>query len=91
MGEMKSDMGGAAAGGTQGGLTEIYLEGLRFPMVKLYKRGKEDPELFGILNNNIRVPDKTLGDIADIALGIVAPDGREVANWQHGKKMEQGA
>lgn len=58
-----ADMGGAAAGGTQGGLTEIYLEGLRFPMVKLYKRGKEDPELFGILNNNIRVPDKTLGDI----------------------------
>ena len=41
-----ADMGGAAAGGTQGGLTEIYLEGLRFPMVKLFKRGKEDPELF---------------------------------------------
>ena len=58
-----ADMGGAAAGGTQGGLTEIYLEGIRFPMVKLYKRGKEDAELFGILNNNIRVPDKTLGDI----------------------------
>lgn len=58
-----ADMGGAVAGGTQGGLTEIYLEGLRFPMVKLFKKGKEDPELFGILNNNIRVPDKTLGDI----------------------------
>jgi N-methylhydantoinase B len=58
-----ADMGGAAAGGTQGGLTEIYLEGIRFPMVKLYKKGKEDQELIGILNNNIRVPDKTLGDI----------------------------
>ncbi|CAG0956932.1 N-methylhydantoinase B [Anaerolineae bacterium] len=58
-----ADMGGAAAGGTQGGLTEIYLEGIRFPMVKLYKKGKEDAELIGILNNNIRVPDKTLGDI----------------------------
>ncbi|RMG48065.1 MAG: hydantoinase B/oxoprolinase family protein [Acidobacteria bacterium] len=58
-----SDMGGAAPGGTAGGLTEIYLEGLRFPFVKLYKRGREDPELFGILANNIRVPDKTLGDI----------------------------
>jgi len=58
-----SDMGGAAPGGTAGGLNEIYLEGLRFPMVKLYKRGEEDPELFGILENNIRVPDKTLGDI----------------------------
>lgn len=58
-----SDMGGAAPGGTAGGLNEIYLEGLRFPMVKLYKRGQEDPELFGILENNIRVPHKTLGDI----------------------------
>ncbi|HLC02642.1 MAG TPA: hydantoinase B/oxoprolinase family protein [Anaerolineales bacterium] len=58
-----SDMGGAAPGGTAGGLTEIYLEGLRLPFVKLYKRGQEDRELFGILANNIRVPDKTLGDI----------------------------
>jgi N-methylhydantoinase B len=58
-----SDMGGAVPGGTAGGLTEIYMEGLRFPMVKLYKKGEEDPELFGILENNIRVPDKTLGDI----------------------------
>ncbi|MCC6192682.1 MAG: hydantoinase B/oxoprolinase family protein [Anaerolineales bacterium] len=58
-----SDMGGAAPGGTAGGLTEIYLEGLRLPFVKLYKRGREDRELFGILANNIRVPDKTLGDI----------------------------
>ncbi len=58
-----SDMGGAAPGGTAGGLTEIYMEGLRLPFVKLYKRGEEDQELFGILENNIRVPDKTLGDI----------------------------
>ncbi|HKZ55430.1 MAG TPA: hydantoinase B/oxoprolinase family protein [Anaerolineales bacterium] len=58
-----ADMGGAAPGGTAGGLTEIYLEGLRLPFVKLYKRGEEDAELFGILNNNIRVPHKTLGDI----------------------------
>jgi N-methylhydantoinase B len=58
-----TDMGGAAPGGTAGGLTEIYLEGLRFPFVKLYKKGVEDRELFGILANNIRVPEKTLGDI----------------------------
>jgi N-methylhydantoinase B len=58
-----SDMGGAAPGGTAGGLTEIFQEGLRLPLIKLYKRGQEDQELFGILANNIRVPDKTLGDI----------------------------
>lgn len=58
-----TDMGGAAPGGTAGGLTEIYLEGLRLPFVKLFKAGREDDELFGILANNIRVPDRTLGDI----------------------------
>ncbi|MFQ5942660.1 MAG: hydantoinase B/oxoprolinase family protein [Anaerolineales bacterium] len=58
-----TDMGGAAPGGTAGGLTEIYMEGIRLPFVKLYKQGQEDRELFELLANNIRVPEKTLGDI----------------------------
>lgn len=58
-----SDMGGAAAGGVAGGLTEIFMEGLRLPMVKLYKEGEPDKEIFSIIANNIRVPDKTIGDI----------------------------
>jgi N-methylhydantoinase B len=67
-----SDMGGAAAGGVAGGLTEIFMEGLRLPMVKLYKKGEPDKEIFGIIANNIRVPDKTIGDIkAQAASGFV--------------------
>ncbi len=58
-----SDFGGVAAGGVAGGIREIYLEGLRLPMVKLYKKGKEDSEIAAIIANQIRVPDKTLGDI----------------------------
>ena len=58
-----ADLGGVAAGGVAGGIREIYLEGLRLPMVKLLKRGVEDKELFAIIANQIRVPDKTLGDI----------------------------
>ena len=58
-----ADMCGAVPGGVAGVLNEIYLEGLRFPMVKLYRRGKENQEIMGILTNNIRVPQKTLGDI----------------------------
>jgi N-methylhydantoinase B len=58
-----SDLGGVAAGGVAGGIREIYLEGLRLPMVKLLKGGVEDKELFAIIANQIRVPDKTLGDI----------------------------
>ncbi|KUO75166.1 MAG: hypothetical protein APF81_16195 [Desulfosporosinus sp. BRH_c37] len=59
----QSDMGGAAPGGVAGGLTEIYQEGLRLPMVMLYKNFQENHEVFQILESNIRVPDKTLGDI----------------------------
>ena len=58
-----SDLGGVAAGGVAGGIREIYLEGLRLPMVKLYKQGKEDREIAAIIANQIRVPAKTLGDI----------------------------
>ncbi|TAK47280.1 MAG: hydantoinase B/oxoprolinase family protein [Xanthobacteraceae bacterium] len=58
-----SDLGGVAAGGVAGGVREIYLEGLRLPFVKLMKAGREDEEIFAIIANQIRVPDKTLGDI----------------------------
>ncbi|OGL43014.1 MAG: hypothetical protein A2161_05405 [Candidatus Schekmanbacteria bacterium RBG_13_48_7] len=67
-----SDMGGAAPGGVAGGMTEIFMEGLRLPMVKLYHKGKESEEIFAILEKNIRVPDKTLGDLrAQASAGFV--------------------
>ena len=58
-----SDLGGASPGGVAGGLTEIYAEGLCFPFVRLYIAGRENPDLFAMIENNIRVPHKTLGDI----------------------------
>ncbi|MCP4021179.1 MAG: hydantoinase B/oxoprolinase family protein [Desulfobacteraceae bacterium] len=57
------DMGGAVPGGVAGGLTEIYQEGLRIPFVKLYQKGKEDPQIFDLISNNIRIPKKTMEDI----------------------------
>lgn len=70
-----SDLGGVAAGGVAGGIREIYLEGLRLPMVKIMKAGAEDREIVGIIANQIRVPDKTLGDIrAQISSLMVGTD-----------------
>ena len=57
------DMGGAVPGGVAGGLTEIYQEGLRIPLVKLYKKGEEDSEIFDIIAGNIRIPEKTMEDL----------------------------
>lgn len=56
------DMGGAVPGGVAGGLTEIYQEGLRIPFVKLYRKGKEDSQIFDIISSNIRIPEKTMED-----------------------------
>mgnify|MGYP006287414281 FL=1 len=56
------DMGGAVPGGVAGGLTEIYQEGLRIPFVKLYRAGREDPQIFDLISRNIRIPEKTMED-----------------------------
>lgn len=67
-----TDVGGSAPGTVAGGLTEIYQEGLRLPMVRLYRAGQESHDVFEILRANIRVPDKTLGDLrAQAAAGFV--------------------
>ena len=71
-----SDLGGVAAGGVAGGVREIYLEGLRLPMVKLYKAGVEDREIAAIIANQIRVPDKTLGDIRAQVSSLMVGTGR---------------
>jgi N-methylhydantoinase B len=57
------DMGGAVPGGVAGGLTEIYQEGLRIPLVKLYRGGVEDSQIFDLIASNIRVPEKTMEDL----------------------------
>jgi N-methylhydantoinase B len=57
------DMGGMAPGGVAGGMTEIFQEGIRFPMIKLHKRGVEDPEVVRMFAANVRIPDVTLGDM----------------------------
>jgi N-methylhydantoinase B len=43
--------------------TNIYEEGLRIPPVKLYKRGKLQPEILEIIKWNSRAPEQVWGDI----------------------------
>ena len=87
-----SDLGGTAAGGVAGGIREIYLEGLRLPMVKLLKRGVEDKELFGVIANQIRLPDKTLGDIrAQISSLMVGVDRIDRLFRKYDKAVVQDA
>jgi N-methylhydantoinase B len=43
--------------------TEVFQEGLRIPPLKLFDRGRPDPSLFRLIRQNVRVPDKVLGDL----------------------------
>src|SRR5262245_43342711 len=59
----QTDMGGRVPGSNASDSTEIYQEGLRLPPVKLYERGVPSRSVHRIIERNVRVPDRVLGDI----------------------------
>lgn len=58
-----TEIGGAAAGSVSTTATEIFQEGLHFPFVKLYERGRVNQALLDVIRVNVRLPDSTLGDL----------------------------
>ena len=57
------DTGGMVPGGFSAHATEVEQEGLRFPPVKLYKKGALDQEILSIFLSNMRIADQRIGDI----------------------------
>jgi N-methylhydantoinase B len=58
-----TDVGGRVPGSNASDSTEIYAEGLRIPPLKLYEHGKPNTTLFRMIDRNVRVPGRVLGDI----------------------------
>lgn len=58
-----ADVGGAAVGSMSGGLDEIYKEGLRIPVVRLYRRGERVEDVMRILLLNMRLANERRGDL----------------------------
>ena len=58
-----TDVGGRVPGSNASDSTEIYAEGLRIPPLKLYERGQPNTTLFRMIDRNVRVPGRVLGDI----------------------------
>lgn len=58
-----TDVGGRVPGSNASDSTEIYQEGLRIPVLKLYDRGRVNDTLERIIALNVRVPDRVLGDL----------------------------
>ena len=67
------DVGGIAPGSIAIHATDIYQEGLRLPMLKLYEAGVANGTLFEIIEKNTRQPVQVLGDLrAQLAACTVA-------------------
>jgi N-methylhydantoinase B len=58
-----TDVGGRVAGSNASDSTEIYQEGIRIPVMKLYEGGKIDEKIERLIATNVRVPDRVLGDL----------------------------
>jgi N-methylhydantoinase B len=53
--------------------SEVYEEGLNLPVLKLYKAGEPNEDLYAIIRSNVRASDKVLGDIhAQVAASLIA-------------------
>lgn len=69
-----ADVGGMSAGSMSGGMSEIYQEGLRIPVVRLFRRGVMQQDLMDMFLLNARIPDERRGDhfaqIAACRLGV---------------------
>ena len=59
----QTDIGGRVPGGNASDSSEIYQEGLRIPVLKLYEGGEPNVTLFRILEKAVRLPDKVLADV----------------------------
>jgi N-methylhydantoinase B len=58
-----TDVGGMAPGSMALAATEVFQEGLRIPLVKLYDEGRPNTALFALLARNSRMPSELIGDL----------------------------
>jgi N-methylhydantoinase B len=68
------DVGGSGFGSSA---AEVYHEGIRIPICKLYEEGRLNELLVEIIRTNVRVPEQVMGDVmANVACNEVG--GREI-------------
>ena len=66
---------------------EIFEEGFRLPVIKLYEAGHPNENLFRIIRMNVRVPDIVIGDLeAQLAANTITE--RRVQEFMSANKLE---
>ena len=86
-----TDIGGRVAGGNASNSTEIYQEGLRIPPLKFHDRGEPNETLFRIIEKNVRMPDKVMGDFrAQVSACALGERGYQDLARQYGaQRLEE--
>ncbi|MEU8272202.1 hydantoinase B/oxoprolinase family protein [Sphaerisporangium sp. NPDC049002] len=74
-----SDLGGLSAGGMAPLATDIFLEGLQLPPVRLATASGVEPAIEAILRANSRTPDKVMGDVRALVAGTAVAATRLAA------------
>lgn len=69
-----TDMGGRVPGGNATDSTEIFQEGLRIPPSKIHERGQPNTTLLRIIEHNVRVSDRVMGDIRSQIAGLLGAE-----------------
>ena len=65
-----ADIGGIAPGAMAVYATEIYQEGFRIPLMKLYSEGQPNESLLQLLAANVRIPRQVIGDLRAQVAGV---------------------
>lgn len=74
-----SDLGGLSAGGMAPLATDIFLEGLQLPPIRLATEDGVEPAVEAILRANSRTPDKVMGDVRALIAGTSVAAARMTA------------
>jgi len=68
-----ADVGGSVPGSMAGGMTEIFQEGIRLPVTRLFEAGELQADIMELILLNVRIPEERRGDyyaqIASCRLG----------------------
>ncbi len=80
-------------GGTLDGMTfDIYSEGLQMPIVKIYRKGVPNEDVFRIIEMNVRIPERAMGDLKAQIAAVKTGEKRILAMLhKYGKQAVVGA
>jgi N-methylhydantoinase B len=86
------DVGGASTGFGSSLTRDVYEEGLQIRSVKIYKQGKPNLEVLRLIEDNIRFPESSLGDLrAQIACCRTGEERLEQICRKYGGSLFQEA